>query len=427
MNTRLLLSVFTALLILLSAAWAYASQEDDMQRAGSLLRAGKNEEAYRILMNLFRGDPDNETINLALAGAALSANHPNQAVMAFENLLEKHPDNRTFLNGISKAYMAIGDEKTARYYQESAAKSESAANILNRFEARGALRFGGIYDSNANQGPESNTLKLGDYYLTLHDAKQESSYAAYFGGTLDLSYRLASGSPWRITGELGVNARYYFSGKLEDAEREFSGSYWGAAGVRGVFSSRLLEVRAKSEIYDYDFYQTVYVYGGELMFIQALKQRFHLITSLSGAYRNYIRNEDYSGGYGAAGEYLRVFFGNSFHSVTIGGRYMFGSAESEAFSCNGWEGSISAHFYLPYGFSVSPRGSYGEEYYGGAATILDKDDRRDSRITGGITVNYAVTERFSAEMGWHYIRAVSNSELYDYGRHTLSAGAGAKF
>jgi hypothetical protein len=352
-----LIKLISAVFIFLIALNAFADQNPDAQKAEALLKDGKREEAYQMYMSLFRANPDNVTITYGLARSALT-DHPNQAVAALEHLVARYPYNRLFVDDLAKAYTALGDKETGEIYT-SAAPKRRVSRSSARYEVHGGLRWGGIYDSNANLGPSSGYVRFGDYFIALDDAKQTASYGAYVGSNIDVGYRISPGNPWRLAWDAGVYARYNFNDKLKDMDRDFSEWYRVAGGIKGVFATRLIDVRVKTELYDNSFYQTIYSYGAELTFLQAVLQKYHFITYLSRDKRDYIRNEDNTGTYIYAGEYFRVYFGNAPDSITIGGRYSAGDVNNENYSYNGWDTSISARINFQRGWMLSPQASYG--------------------------------------------------------------------
>jgi opacity protein-like surface antigen len=436
-----LIKLISAVFICLISLSAFADQNSDARKAEALLKDGKNEGAYQIYMSLFRADPDNRTIAYGLARSALLAGHPNQAVAAYEHLITKEPNNKTFLNGLSRAYTALKDKETAGIYASRSAPKRNASPS-SRYEVHGGLRAGSIYDSNANLGPASNYLRLGNYSVTLNDVKQIPSYGMYIGGNIDASYRVAPKSLWRIAWDAGMYARYNFNDKLEDIDREYAEWYRLALGMKGVFLTRMIDFRVKSELYDNDYrikteiynnsfyqtdsYKTIFTYGAELTFLQAVRYRYHFITSLSWDKRDY-DNENYTGTYAYAGEYLRIYFDEILHSVTVGGRYSSGEANNENLSYDGWDALVSARLNITSGLTFTPQISYGKESYKGAATVLETKKRKDTRWTAGLTLQYPITESIQVQGAYQYTNNSSNSGIYDYTRHTVSLEIDWKF
>jgi tetratricopeptide (TPR) repeat protein len=405
----------------------YKSVEEGVSIGKKYLNEKKYEQAYNLFLELLMKAPDNDTVNISFARAAALTKRPNQAIMAYERLIAKYPGNIDFQKEMAQAYIAIGDNTTASRYLEMEKKGGAAGELKKTFEVRGSLRAGGIYDSNANQGPADNTLKLGNYFLTLKDAMGEDSLAAYFGVNAEGAYRLPSDTPLSAVGDLGVYIKNNFSDRLKELDRNYSQYYRLALGMRLALTSALTDVRLKAEAFDYNFYQTVYIYGAELNSIVAVGKRVHLITSIIGDKRDYVRSGGYSGLYLSVGEYARVFLSNASHNITVGGRYILGGADEDALSYDGWEASVQGGFSLPFGITLSPRISWTQENYDGAATVLETENREDSRVGAGLNIGFMLTEAIMIDTAYQYFNNSSNSELYDYERHLVSLGVDWRF
>jgi tetratricopeptide (TPR) repeat protein len=409
----------------------YKSVDDGVNLGTRYLSEERYNEAYNLFMALLREVPDNSTVNILLARSAFLSKRYYQAIMAYERIIERYPQHSDFHQEIAQAYSALGDNTTARRYLEKFNTQRAITRRLppkpSRFEAHGRVVIGGIYDSNANQGPAENYLKLGDYFFTVKDAKAIEGYAAYLGLNLDGSYRLSDAGSWRAVGDFGVYLKNNFSEKLKELDRNYSQYYRLAAGLRGAFQTRLIDMRLKAEMFDYNFYQTVYIYGAEINFIQAAGRSVHFVTALSGDKRDYVRSEAYSGLYFSGGEYLRVFLGGSKHYITAGGRYILTDTEAENNSYNGWEASIHGGFSLPFGMRFSPKISWTQENYDGKATVLDREDRKDTRLGAGASLTFGITKSLLVDAAYQYFKNDSNSELYDYERHIGSLGMALMF
>ncbi|GHS87726.1 hypothetical protein AGMMS49957_08110 [Synergistales bacterium] len=422
------------ILILSTLIFSASSRADaaDLSKAGTLAGAGRMKEAYRELFSLLREYPDDDEVNLALARVALAADHPHQAVMAYERLIMKYPTSAIFRREIASAYLALGDKTTAEYYLsfDPALDSDSLGAALKemgkryeRFHMRGSLRLGTFYDSNANQGLDSNRVNLGDWLVELGDSsKKIGTGGLYLGGNIDTSNRLSRVSPWQFVTDGAFYLRYGFSGSLQDEGQEYSQWWRGAVGFRHVGETDIFDFRVKSEVFDYDFDQTVYAFGAEAAFSHAVSRRWLLITRVSVDARNYVRNDAYNGTYGSIGQYAWWLFGTGDHEFTLGGRFIFGDANYKNYSYDGWELSAAFRFKLSDDLIISPSASYVWENYDGPATALEKENREDRRLRLGLSALKRLNERFSLEMSYNYTDNKSNSDIHKYDRHAVSLG-----
>ncbi|MDR2573174.1 MAG: translation initiation factor IF-2 [Desulfovibrio sp.] len=385
-------------------------------------------------MRLLRENPDDDAVNLGLARSATGAKRFNLAVIAYETLLEKYPGEAGLYGELAHVYMLLGDRESA---ERSAAMMRSlsggateeisrALDILedrySLFQIHGNIRAGILYDSNANLGPDSDTMDIGNWRVKVEDAKKKESFGAYFGADLDFARRFYRDSPWHVVGEV----RAFWRGNEKSAldtlhSRE---SQWGraAVGLRRMTATTLAEMRFKAEIFDYDFYQNVSAFGPEATFLWAAKPAFHLITRGGIDRRVYSRNSDRNGAYGWIGEYARFFFGADNHELLVGGRFLGASANRSDYGYAGWEGTARLLFKLPYGFEFAPFAAYTWENYNGPATVLETGNRRDERLRLGGGLTYRIDESWSVELNYQYSENNSTSNLYDYKQHYISSG-----
>lgn len=443
MSRRSLTVAAFFLFLFLTSAHAHAGKESSpayrtaieqsKAEAVSLMKAGKAKEAYELYARLLREEPEDDEIALGMARAAMHAGRPNQAVMAYLLLLEKYPHEKGLYEEIGQAYMALGDRETARIYLEQA-KLENVGSTLDLLEKRysatqvhGRLRAGLMFDSNANQGPSSNLINLGNYLVRLDNAKSISSAALYAGAQVDVAHRLDQSSPWWLVGDAQALWRGNANSDLNSMHsRE---SQWGRVsfGVRHLDSQTLFDLRLKGEVYDYEFYQRVMALGPEMLFLVAIRPDVHLITRAGVDRRVYSDDPVRNGLYGYTGEYVRFFVGQDNHEFLFGGRYMWGDAERGDFSYDGWEGSARFAYKASKKLEIAPSLTYTRENYKGAATVLETDSRRNRIKRAGLSVTYYLTDEWSIEGAYQYTRNSSNSSLYDYRQHVISLGAAWNF
>ena len=408
-----------------------------LAEAETLISQGKYAEAYTLASTLLREAPDDDAVNLVYARTARMNNRPNQAIMAYETLLEKYPNEPTLNQEIAEVYMQLGDSEAAQRYlarDHSLGQAESQ-DLLARWEKRhdqlqvhGKLRAGVLFDSNANQGPASNQISLGNWMVDLYGAKERSTFGAYLGGQADIGYRMDKVSPWWVVGDAAFFLRGNENASLHDDTRSQYSQWWrGAGGVRHLSSDTLFDARLKGEVFDYEFYQHVWAVGPELTFAWAATPGFQLISRGGIDQRFYNQDDDRDGVYGYIGEYARFFFGEAQHEFMFGARYVGGAADRNDYSYNGWEGMAGFLFKLPYGFELTPSVSFTQEFYNGPATGLETKDRQDDRWRVGTGLTYRINEEWSIETSYYYTDNNSESNLYDYDRHMVTMGVAWSF
>ncbi|MDR1471966.1 MAG: carbohydrate porin [Synergistaceae bacterium] len=403
-----------------------------MARAAELLLAGRAEEAYPIYLALLREDPGSDEVNFGLARASASSSRPYQAIMAYERLIAKYPAEFRLYREIANAYMSIGDSDMATRYlsrdaslapDDISAWASRAGKAYSRFQSQGKLRFGLMSDSNGNQGPGSDRLALGNFIVTIPgDSTEQGGLGGWIAGDYDAAYRTSRGGPWWVVGDAHFYIRALDSAGLRSLDQDYSQWYRIAGGIRHSAPASLFDLRLKGEVFDYDFYNTVYSLGAELTYTKALSGSFHLVTRAGLERRDYVRNGDYDGTYSFIGQYARFVFGERGHELIVGARGLWADAETARASWDGWEVSTSMRFKLKNRWEISPSLLYAEENYGAPATVLETADRRDRRFRAGLRAAYRINEVWSAEMDYSYTHNESNSSLREYGRHLVTLG-----
>jgi hypothetical protein len=310
---------------------------------------------------------------------------------------------------------------------ETSGLLEDLEKRYGQFQIHGKVRAGLMYDSNANMGPDTENLDLGNWRVNVPDAGRKKSFGAYFGADLDLGWRPMRDSGWWLVGDAKAFWRGNANRELDDLHsRE---AQWGRAafGLRHMSSSTLAEVRLKGEIFDYELYQNVSAFGPEATFLWATHPAVHLITKGGIDRRVYSRDPERNGAYGWIGEYARLLFGADNHEFLVGGRFLGASADRNEYGYTGWECTARLLFKLPYGFELAPFAAYTWENYNGPATVLETKDRRDERLRLGTGLTYRIDESWSLEFTYQYSKNNSTSDLYDYKQHYVSTGIAWNF
>ncbi|MCL2102986.1 MAG: tetratricopeptide repeat protein [Syntrophorhabdaceae bacterium] len=398
--------------------------DQQLVQAASLMEQGKTEEAGEIYGQLLARYPDNDDLALALARAALAVGNPAGALNIYNRLLAKYPDNADLRLETARANHAAGNQaEAARLGGQALAEYEK-----QRFQIHGAVRAGVLYDSNANQGPASNTLSLGDWdNVRLEGAKRKDSFGAYVGANLDLGYRLSVTGPWWLVGDV----QGFWRGNENHALKNINSREWqwgrAAAGFRYLDGKNMIDLRGKAEVFDYEFGTNVTALGGEFRYARVVTPWLHLIADAGLESRIYNESRERNGVFGRAGGYARFFFGDAGHEFTIGAGYVGASADRADYAFDGWQGLARFSFKLPYGFTLSPSASFTQEFYKGPGTALETKKRRDDRLRVGADISYAVTEAWSIEAAYHYTNTYSTCNLYKNDQHVVSLGVAWKF
>lgn len=405
----------------------------------SLLKTGKYDAAYTLYMRLLRERPDDDEINYGLALAAQGSGRYPQALMAYERLTDRYPADATLRLHLARLYMRMNDSEGARRELEMARRFDSSITddavdkamaalekAQSRWQCRGRLSAGVLYDSNANFGPASDVMTLGIWKdLVIHGVKARDSWGDYINGALDVAWRPGENSAWWLSGDMGFYKRWNFSPKLL-TNNEFG---WGrlGLGLRRVGSSTMLDLRLKGEVADQSREQRLSVLGPELLFAWAFHPRAQLLTRAAWESRVYSLDIGRDGNYWWAGEYLRLFLGKDNHELLAGVRVTGGTTTEDDYAYTGWEASLRLLLKLPGNVELTPFAAWRKENYAGPATGLERDNRSDTLWRYGVFLAYGITPHLQVDVGWQYGSNDSTSPLYVYTQNSVNMGLTWKF
>jgi hypothetical protein len=381
-------------------------------------------------MALLREDPESDAVNLGLARASIASHRPHHAIMAYDRLLAKYPNDGSLWRWMADAYTAAGDGERAAMCLARAENISGGTpgtggmrRSAPRFRKTARLRAGVYFDSNANQWPESNeTRAWNNMTIRLGNSDELDTAGLYLGGRLDASYRLSESGPWYATGGIAASLRYGFDGGLREINRVYSQWYKIYAGLRRADGVNFFDLALSAEIFDYDFYDTVYSYGAEAVFLRAVTPRFHLITRAGMSNRRYARSMPQTGNYGYAGQYFRFIFGENGHEFTLGARYIDAAAGSDRHSYSGPEYSAFFNFKIGDNLEISPGVIYAEERYDAPGMLWESHNRGDKRVSYNVGVTRRLSETAGAEFMYQYLDVSSDSAFASYDRHNASLG-----
>ena len=406
----------------------------------TLLKAGDFPQAYDAYMRLLREAPDDDDVNMGLAVASFRSGRYNQSVMAYERMIEKYPSRVALYQGLAQSYIALGDNDNAQRALLRA--KELGANVSDKdlenikdtmdrqsslWQVHGQIRTGLQYNTNANQGLKNDEVRLGQWNVTLTDAKQLESAGAFLQANIDVARRFEPDSRWWIVGDLSAHIRGYENSELSNQTTRYFSMFRAGLGVRYLGTSVLVDIRNKTEFYDYEFEQSIKAYGPEGTFLWAVDPSVHLITRAGIEHRTYSETPERNGHMFTVGESVRFYFGEANHSITLGGRLYGARSEFEVYSYNGMEASASLNLKLPYGFEVSPYAVYAKDKYEKPATVLETKLREDEFWSVGGAVSYRIDKNWSVDVGHQYTEKHSTSEMYKYDQHVTTVGLSWSF
>lgn len=190
----------SVLISLVSAQLGYADTLTDQARI--LLDQGKAAEAYQLLEPVETARSGDVAFDLLFGVTAIDAGKLTRGVFALERVLAMEPNNALARAEIARAYLALGETKTARAEFETVQKQGVPPEVsaaIDRYLAaverldyatqttvRGYLESAIGYDTNVNVGPNKSAVAIpsfGGLSLTLaDDSKASGDWFDTFGG-----------------------------------------------------------------------------------------------------------------------------------------------------------------------------------------------------------------------------------------------------
>ncbi len=418
---------------------ARAEVDSVVIQALELHRAGKPEEAYRLLLPLVEaraGDPD---FDYALGLAAADAGHHGDAILAYQRVLAKNPNSAEARAEIARVYALSGDVDTARAQFDTVLQDPSLPDpVRQRFtrmvrdydrqisgggsDVTGFLDVSGGYDSNVNTATDLTQITI-------------PLFAVFGPGALGPGSRASDDGFYEVQG--GVSA----VGAVGRQDRVFGsvlGSYRGNAEVGGFdqasatgtvgvahsFANRdTLSVSGQAQQFwlGGDGYRRAY---------GAIVQYTHLLDggralSVSGqAFRFNFDNQPLldAGRLALAASYATR---NVVASISGGKEETIvqaGDAQSNSFAdiSIGVEKQIGAKLAFVGGLAGNLR-RYD------APDVLFMTERHDERVDVSAGLKYLIADNVYVRPRVTYTRNFSNIPLYDYDRWTASIGVRFEF
>jgi len=196
----------TTLVLMLSLMIPTAFADELTDKAKALLDQGQAANAFVLLESQEEGRAGDVTFDLLLGIAAVDSGQNTRAVFALERVLALQPDNARARAEIARAYLALGETKTARQEFESVQKQGVPPEVSNKIDrfldavdrleevtlttVRGYLETSLGYDNNVNAAPNRGTVAVpgfGGLVFTLADDSQAKAAGfATLGGGLNV-------------------------------------------------------------------------------------------------------------------------------------------------------------------------------------------------------------------------------------------------
>ena len=235
-NRFVIRKIAVALTAALALQAGVAVADEVTDKAKALLGANKGGEAYQLLEPLESARAGEVEFDFLLGISALEIGQNTRAVFALERVLAMEPGNARARAEIARAYLALGETKTAAQEFETVQRQGVPADVsmtIDRYIAAarrlddvsatlvtGYLEAAIGYDSNVNAGPNKSTMAIpgfGSLPFTLsNDSKSNEDTFASLGGGVNVRTPLGSG--YSLLGGLSGVSRGNFSKQQFDTQ-----------------------------------------------------------------------------------------------------------------------------------------------------------------------------------------------------------------
>ena len=218
----------------LHASSVFADELTD--KAKGLLSAGKAAEAYQLLEPSESTRAGEVDYDFLLGISALEVGQNTRAVFALERVLAMDPSNARARAEIARAYLALGETKTAAQEFETVQRQGVPADVsmtidryiaaarriddMNTTLVTGYLEAAIGYDSNVNAGPNKSTMAIPGFgslpfVLGKDSTSNEDGFGSLGGG---VNVRTPLGDGYAFLGGLSGVARGNFSKQQFDTQ-----------------------------------------------------------------------------------------------------------------------------------------------------------------------------------------------------------------
>jgi len=159
---------------------AAAAADDYRKLAGQLIALGLHQEAYDLLAENLKKNPNDIETRFLMGLALTELDRPDEAIPLFEQLLRENPNLPRVRLELARAYNANAQFEQARAQFQAvkalnppAAVGENIDRFLAAMDAQrfwsARLSFGFVHDDNVNAGPSSSSVLTSAFGLVTLD------------------------------------------------------------------------------------------------------------------------------------------------------------------------------------------------------------------------------------------------------------------
>lgn len=423
-----------------SAMFSAYLSDPDFAKAWSFYQGGEYVKAHELFLILLRKRPDDEGINMAVALSARKAGYLSHASLAYERILTSKPGNLRARAELGRVYFDLKQFSLARNCFEMVLKAnpddEVSANIkryldlvdmaTRRFEFSLRLEAGTFYDSNVNAGPRATTIEISPIStglgtidtLTVNTNSQPAkAYGVFASIAPNLVYDFGKRGGWR----LNFSGAYY--GTRLDDHHDYELDFFGAAGGV-IYRGRdfTMQIPARAEHLDRGYDDLVNVYAITPLVSYSLADALLGQLQLNYEKRDYCSLDTRDADYLQAVPSIKYVISGK-HAITAAGSFFRENSDTDYYSNDGWEASLSAESRVMKSVILYGKGLIRESIYDERETLAP-ETRHDLQWQGSAGLRWFFTlfnaNDFLLDLCYQHIDNDSTFDIYEYRRDLVT-------
>ena len=427
---RHLLTGFCALILYVNTALA-ANTEQDLQQAVELLNAGSPGQAYERLLEKHEADSVNPQEWFLLGIAAKQAGRLADAAAYFERLLELDPEAARARLELAEIAYRLGEGDKARQLLldvKAANPPPGVVATIDRFIAniaaseqaqkdwRVRVSLGWLYDSNANAGPDIDSVLLFGLPFILSGNARETTDNAW---TARLGFDHIKGISDSVSWQSNLSVNWTDYNDLNNLDALYLSFSTGAtlrASERMIWSLPVVADRVKIG-HDDSYYS--YSYGVAPQWRYLFNDRLSFSLGAAVSKKKYRRNAARNLTALALSPALdyRISEQGSLRIGLTGARENSGLA---IYSSDLWGVNVAYFHNFSQNFIATVRAGYSDaRYQGREAAFTEKRHDKTARLA--LDLIYYIAP-IKSELSFSISRTLNNSNLpiYQYHRNQVS-------
>ncbi|MEI7431386.1 MAG: surface lipoprotein assembly modifier [Betaproteobacteria bacterium] len=437
-NKKVIKSMAVLLFALLSCSVSVTNADELTDRAKTLLDQGKSGEAFKLLDSVEAEREGDVDFDLLFGILAIDSGQNTRGVFALERVLAVQPNNARARAEIARAYLALGETKTAKQEFETVQKqgvSPEVSVIINRYldavdrldtvsrtTIRGYLEGSAGYDTNVNVGPNRNSVDMAIPgigvlpFILSNSSKANEAWFATMGGGLNVQTPINSNVA--IVGGVSGVLRNNYGSNVGQFDSLVGDAY---AGVMVTQDKNVFSLNAQFNQYELasNTYRTASGLSGQWQYNHDARNQFSAFAQYSDLryQTQQIRNAER---WVAGGAFAHAYRGGE---VVYASAYLVNERQREAtmpwLALNGFGVRLGGQVNYNANTVLFANGSAEHRRYG-ADDPLIQTTRKDTQVDLALGANYMPARYWKITPKLSWTSNESNGDLYKYHRELVS-------